>query len=1144
MNRLVGRAPELRQLLAALSRVESGRSETIAIEGESGIGRSRLLTELETQARALGWNVGGQAMLDVTFERSDEFTIPSLPTLFALDDAQLLDDESLKLLGALSQRRDVQLMIVATFAPSTRDAVKRLRSQLDAQQGATVTLSGLSEIASRDLATAVLGTELTAQAAFCLEGANGNPSVICERMVASRSLASNQQPDEYSPARSVIGKSRDRHNLPLSLTPLIGREVELAQLRDVVKTERLVTIAGAGGCGKTRLAVALAHHLLDDEPGRVLWIELASLSDGGGCVSAVAAALGVPQISTSRLVSGIVDALRNRGVTTIIFDNTEHVVEAAADLAMALVSVLDAVKIVCTSREPLGAQGEVVWRLPSLSFPALSSVSGSATQPIAEFDSVRLFIDRASRARRGFELTDQNAGPIANICARLDGLPLAIELAAARVALMAPERIAEQLNDRFRLLTGGSRTAVPRQQTLQASVAWSEELLDVADRASFRRLGVFVGGFTLDAATAVLSMFGVIDERDVPQLLGRLVKKSLVNFDERNDRYNMLETIRTFALQRLLETNEAATARDVHAECFARWLEVLNANLYGSTMQAFVDRSRTFSRQISSEQPNCYAALGWVVAGSPLSLRLCAGLGYYWLLGQNSTDAIGFGASILVQGDKQSQGWLDAALEMSGVLGNAENTVLEGFAAKVAARATQSGDARAILRSEYHSGWNLGTYGPTDEQLAIAANQRERAEAIGDWFVLLHTTVFPLMVMATSGRLKEARNMLGKFEHYRTLLAAAVAARQGGDFDQSARLLDDADPYLDDLPSESGEILLMTMAAAKLALLTRDPTHLTDRRYLDGRSFVFAGTANPSRVMSIGLVHLINKDLVAARDAFRPVAPTYAAGRTARWLCQVEAALGEFDSARVTARTLIDLWKAEITPAYDASAFLVLAECDMSFDLSGALDNAHRSLAVAAEFGLWPAVIDALESIGSLLISAGRVREAARLLGASSEARDRMKYRYRFAHRESYVSIAYESVVGDLGWGEGQAMNLPDAVALAQRMRGERLRSTTGWGSLTPTELQVVELVATGLTNPQVADRLFMSRATVKTHLVHVYDKLGIATRAELASQAARRSVDQPLSVNVNHLADVGSAAIIHHRKHEIGDGPHRQKRY
>ncbi len=304
-------------------------------------------------------------------------------------------------------------------------------------------------------------------------------------------------PASQPPLRSL---DAHRHNLPVQLSPLIGREHDVAAIGQLVIDERLVTLTGSGGVGKTRLALAVGAELLDQFPGGVWFVELASVADPAEVGSAVLAAMGAHHVPGLQPVEQLIAALADER-TLLVLDNCEHLLEPCAALTAALLAQHAAVNVLATAREQLGVPGEVTWRVHSLSAPPPETIV--ALPALRQYDAVRLFIDRARRARPTFVVSDENAPAIAQICSRLDGIPLALELAAARCRQMSAERIAAELDDRFHLLTGGARTVLPRQQTLAASVDWSYDRLDESEQVLFRRLGVFAGSFPMDAAEHV-----------------------------------------------------------------------------------------------------------------------------------------------------------------------------------------------------------------------------------------------------------------------------------------------------------------------------------------------------------------------------------------------------------------------------------------------------------------------------------------------------------------------------------------------------------------------------------------------------------------------------------------------------------------
>ena len=352
--------------------------------------------------------------------------------------------------------------------------------------------------------------------------------------------------------------------LPVALTSFVGRERELGELREELARARFLTLTGSGGCGKTRLAVRVVSELAGRFPDGVWWVELAPVADERLVPAAIGQALGVrPLPGVSELQACGAHLASRRAL--VILDNCEHLLGACAEAVEMLLSAGREVVILATSRAPLAAGGETVWRVPSLSLPA----AVASVETLAGSDAGVLFVERARNARPGWELKDSTALEVAHICAALDGMPLAIELAAARLRMMSVEQIAAGVIDRFRLLTGGPRTAVARQRTWRASVDWSFELLSADERALLRRLAVFLGGFSLDAVERVCAGEGLRREQ-ILDLLGSLVDQSLVVCDERAGemRYQLLETVRQYAQERLSEAGEAEALRTRHCEVF------------------------------------------------------------------------------------------------------------------------------------------------------------------------------------------------------------------------------------------------------------------------------------------------------------------------------------------------------------------------------------------------------------------------------------------------------------------------------------------------------------------------------------------------------------------------------------------------
>jgi predicted ATPase/DNA-binding winged helix-turn-helix (wHTH) protein len=417
-----------------------------------------------------------------------------------------------------------------------------------------------------------------------------------------------------------------RHNLPVALTSFIGRDQEIAELSRLVASTRLLTLTGAGGCGKTRLALEMAATVLDRFPDGVWVIDLAAISNPSLVTQTVASVLDVRELPNRPIGDALRDYVRSRQIL-LVLDNCEHLITACAELAEALLGVALRLSILATSRERLGISAETIWRVPSLSVPELPQ--GRSAETLAKYDAMRLFVERATAVEPAFRLTGANASEIARVCHRLDGIPLAIELAAARVNVLSIEQIDCRLSDRFRLLTGGSRTAVPRQRTLKATVDWSYELLSDSERQLLRRLSVFAGGWTMEAAEQVTPGHGS-EREDVLDYLSRLIDKSLVNVDSDIDegrRYRFLETVRQYAGERLLQSGEAERLRDRHLVFFTELAERAEPELTRAAQVKWLSR-------LQREHDNLRLALEWCLAAperGAQSVELAAALSWFWL---------------------------------------------------------------------------------------------------------------------------------------------------------------------------------------------------------------------------------------------------------------------------------------------------------------------------------------------------------------------------------------------------------------------------------------------------------------------------------------------------------------------------------
>ena len=460
-------------------------------------------------------------------------------------------------------------------------------------------------------------------------------------------------PADFAPLRSLDDPTPP-NNLPQQTTSFIGREGEVAEVKALMRKSRLVTLVGAGGAGKTRLSLQVAADLLAEGDDGVWLAELASLSDPALLPQIVAQMLGIKEQGGRTMADTLTDALKTRHLL-LILDNCEHILPACAALASGLLRACPHVRLLASSREALNVAGEQTYRIPGLSLP--DPRQAQTAEAVSRFEAVLLFLERAQAVQPSFTVTDSNAAAMAQVCRQLDGIPLAIELAAARVRAMPVEQVMARLEDRFRLLTGGSRTALPRQQTLRALIDWSHDLLTEREKTLLRRLSVFAGGWTLEAAEHVCSG-GDVEDAGVLDLLVGQVDKSLVVYEEQAGgaaRYRLLETMRQYARDRLAESGEAEAVRGRHAAWFLALAESAERQARGPEEGAWL-------RRLEVEHDNLRSSLSWYersAEGAEAGLRLAAALWWLWSVRGNHSEG---------------RQWLDRALaKAAGPDGAAES---------------------------------------------------------------------------------------------------------------------------------------------------------------------------------------------------------------------------------------------------------------------------------------------------------------------------------------------------------------------------------------------------------------------------------------------------------------------------------------
>jgi predicted ATPase/class 3 adenylate cyclase/DNA-binding CsgD family transcriptional regulator len=916
--------------------------------------------------------------------------------------------------------------------------------------------------------------------------------------------------NEFPPLCSLATIS---NNLPAQLTSFVGRERELAEVDEALHESRLVTLTGTGGCGKTRLAIHAAAEGAERYPDGLRWVELGRVSAGAMVAYSVARTFGLIEEEGRPVIETLSEQLAASNAL-LILDNCEHVIEACAELTQALLQAAPGVRILATSREGLGVPGELTWQVPSLDDDA----------------RVRLFVERAAQVRPGFTAEGEEAEAVAQICRRLDGLPLAIELAAARVRMMPPARIATALDDRFRLLTGGGRTALPRQQTLELSVAWSHDLLDDSEKAMLRRLAVFAGGFTLEAAESVCAD-GIVDAYGVLEVLSRLVDKSLVHADvtEGEGRYRLLETIRVYAQGKLLEAGESETTRDRHRDYFLALAERVEPELMLRDGKVWLNR-------LELERDNVFSAAEWCDANGayePL-LRLLTALVFFFELHSHLAQAGRWFARALAASDDGP-----SALRARAMWGAAHVALYGGdfealgrYAPQALTMAEEIGDevalSRALNTNALATAWLTEDL---DGGRAMFERSATLGRTLGDNWALadgLKLTTFAWMlqddyhnIVPPLSEFRDVSERLGNrffLAWYQTTLGWAWVHQ--GDFARAEQALEIA-------LAEDMELGGCATAGIVVALLGEIEALTGRYDNAEVRLVPFLGRAAatgdylgaPWGVPTLARM-LVGRgrpeearDMIAPFvDLLRPLGLPYHVADGLRVLGAAHLAAGEDAAAEAALSEARTLAHTISNPWLGGHANYHLAElARRRGDSAQAEDLHHEALAQRARAGLRPGVAESLEALAGLAAHQESLAEAARLFAAASTLREDMGLARWPADQAGYdteVSNARQALGGDafdVAWAEGAALTLDDAVAYASRARGERKRPSTGWASLTPTELEVVNLVAKGLTNPEIGERLFIGRGTVKNHLAHIFTKLGFATRSELAAEATRR---------------------------------------
>ncbi|HAY33228.1 MAG TPA: tetratricopeptide repeat protein [Ignavibacteria bacterium] len=436
---------------------------------------------------------------------------------------------------------------------------------------------------------------------------------------------------EFPPVKTIDARP---NNIPVQLTSFIGREKEMKEIKDLLAGTRLLTLVGPGGTGKTRLSLQTGADLIDNFENGVWFVEIASLQDPQLLPQTIAQTLGLKEQSGKKTEDAIADFLKDKKIL-IIIDNCEHLIDASANIALMMLRKSPGLKIIATSREALHCEGEQTYKVQSLSH---HKPGGSITPEIlSQYEAVRLFIERATAVNPSFRVNNENAPALAQICFQLDGIPLAIELAAVRIKVLSLNSICERLDDRFKLLTGGNRTSLPRQQTLKALIDWSYDLLSEKEKLLLQRLSVFNGGWTMDASEKICSD-EIIDEYEILDLLSNLADKSLIKIieSENNIRYTMLETIKKYSIDKLSESDSINEIHKKYFDYFCGIAEESETKLTGAAQREWISL-------MADDIENFRACLRWSFENYPVgSLKLTVHLGKFWELRSHFTEALEF----------------------------------------------------------------------------------------------------------------------------------------------------------------------------------------------------------------------------------------------------------------------------------------------------------------------------------------------------------------------------------------------------------------------------------------------------------------------------------------------------------------------
>lgn len=915
-----------------------------------------------------------------------------------------------------------------------------------------------------------------------------------------------------------------RVGLPTPLNRCFGRGREISQIVEALHGATLVTLTGPPGIGKTRLALEVAAQQVERFRDGAVFVDLAALAaDDEQVPTAIAAALGLKDVSMRSPTDTLAQHLSDMSVV-LVLDNCEHVVEGSALLAERLRRDCPGLRILATSRELLRIPGEAVVIVPPLAVPLEDDVSPDL---LAQYEAVALFLDRIQGRE---QLSPVAVRGVAEVCRRLDGIPLAIELAAARVGALSSGQIADRLDDRFRLLTGGVRTAPPRHRTLLAAVEWSWDLLSPAEGALLRRLSVFVGGWTLEAAEGICAGRD-LERGEILDVLAQLVGKSLVACDVEGEeaRYRLLETIRAYGREQLASHGEETALRRAHAAWFTRLAGRAELELSGRDQA-------TWLRSLETELPNLRSAIAWSALDDKpeTALAIASGLTLFWLVRGRLLEGREWLEKLLAQTPDAPPSARGRALWGSGFL----SAMLGDF------RAAELAGARALelfrdLEDDRGMARSLNLLGVIEAHRNPPASRPlleesiVRARTASDAWCLAESLGMRAFAAAFEGDfasagppfeecLQVARTEGNQQGLRMSLLGLGYVALQRGDDRLSAALLGDGL----DIACELADPLWTAVAhvyGGELRASQGDHGEAIDHQQ---RALALARQSGSPFFLGfclgfLGKTVLAGGDAARAKELFvEALALPRGSGHKSNFaisllgLAEAELRLGDTDAA-------LQALKEAQSIAAESGDRLVLSwifdaeagRCRRAADWERARALYQQSLALKVEIGQRSGFVGSLEKLAGLAADEGRFEHAARLFAAADSFREQRGHG-RSPVEEAVCKADRERARAGLGeeafaaaWEQGARLDLDDAVALALRRVVSRRPQSTGWESLTKAERDVVRLVREGLTNPEIGRRLCISRRTVQAHLAHVYTKLDMHSRGELSVEATARGM-------------------------------------